>query len=148
MKDTGNYYVINHLKLFTGLTDRTLRNYLAAGILQGEKIDGVWHFSPEQVEEFVRHPAVRPSIVAKNHGIVYDFLLENKKEAEELCIILDMPDTDGAEVADFFCSRICQGDYQNIRFAFDGIPSTSRVILRGSTAEVLELVNAYQQEMK
>lgn len=147
MQDTGNYYVINHLKLFTGLTDRTLRNYLASGILQGEKIDGLWHFTPEQVEDFVRHPAVRPSIVAKNHGIVYDFLLEDKKEAEEACIILDMPDTDREAVAEFFCSRICQGDYRNIRFAFDGVSSTSRVILRGSTAEVLRLVNEYNQQM-
>lgn len=148
MQDTGNYYVINHLKLFTGLTDRTLRNYLASGILQGEKIDGLWHFTPEQVEDFVRHPAVRPSIVAKNHGIVYDFLLEDKKEAEEACIILDMPDTDREAVAEFFCSRICQGDYRNIRFAFDGVSSTSRVILRGNATEVLQLVNAYHQEMK
>ena len=148
MQDTGNYYVINHLKLFTGLTDRTLRNYLASGILQGEKIDGLWHFTPEQVEDFVRHPAVRPSIVAKNHGIVYDFLLEDKKEAEEACIILDMPDTDREAVAEFVCSRICQGDYRNIRFAFDGVSSTSRVILRGNATEVLQLVNAYHQEMK
>ena len=147
MQDTGNYYVLNHLKLITGLTDRTLRNYLASGILQGEKIDGLWHFTPEQVEDFVRHPAVRPSIVAKNHGIVYDFLLENKKEAEEACIILDMPGTDKEAVAEFFCSRICQGDYQNIRFAFDGVLSTSRVILRGSTAEVLRLVNEYNHQM-
>jgi len=148
MQDTGNYYVINHLKLITGLTDRTLRNYLAAGILQGEKINGLWHFAPEQVEEFLCHPAVRPSIVAKNHGIVYDFLLENKKETEEICIILDMPGKDRKAVSEFFCSRICQGDFRNIRFAFDGISSALRVILRGSTAEVLGLVNAYNQEMR
>ncbi|MBR3973324.1 MAG: hypothetical protein IKJ99_05175 [Oscillospiraceae bacterium] len=148
MQDTGNYYVLNHLKLITGLTDRTLRNYLASGILQGEKIDGLWHFTAEQVEEFVRHPAVRPSIVAKNHGIVYDFLLDNKKQAEEICIILDMPGANRAETADFFCSRICEGDYRNIRFAFDGISSTSRVILRGNTADVLGLVNAFKQKMK
>lgn len=147
MQDTGNYYVINHLKLFTGLTDRTIRSYLASGILQGEKINGLWHFTPEQVEDFVRHPAVRPSIVAKNHGIVYDFLLERKKEKEEACIILDMPGVDREAAAEFFCGCICEGDYQNIRFAFDGISSTSRVILRGSTAEVLRLVNEYNQQM-
>ena len=36
MTDTGNYYVLNHLVLITGLTDRTLRSYIASGILQGE----------------------------------------------------------------------------------------------------------------
>ena len=78
MQDTGAYYVINHLVMFTGLTDRTIRNYIATGILKGEKINGLWHFTPEQVDEFVRHPAVRPSILAKNNSLVYDFLLEDK----------------------------------------------------------------------
>lgn len=64
----GNYYLISHLVLSTGLTDRTIRNYIASGILQGEKINGLWHFTPEQVERFLRHPAVRPSILAKTMG--------------------------------------------------------------------------------
>lgn len=59
------YYVINELVMFTGLTDRTIRNYLSSGILQGEKVDGMWRFTSDQVEEFVKHPAVRPSILAK-----------------------------------------------------------------------------------
>ena len=76
----GNYYLISHLVLSTGLTDRTIRNYIASGILQGEKINGLWHFTPEQVEHFLRHPAVRPSILAKNNGLVYDFLLYTRKQ--------------------------------------------------------------------
>lgn len=34
MEGTGNYYLISHLVLATGLTDRTIRNYIASGILQ------------------------------------------------------------------------------------------------------------------
>lgn len=30
---TGNYYLISHLTLITGLTDRTIRNYISAGFL-------------------------------------------------------------------------------------------------------------------
>ena len=48
------YYVINELVMFTGLTDRTIRNYLSSGILQGEKVDGMWRFTSDQVEEFVK----------------------------------------------------------------------------------------------
>ena len=59
MEGSGKYYLISHLVLLTGLTDRTIRKYISSGILQGEKIDGLWHFTPEQVEGFVRHPAVR-----------------------------------------------------------------------------------------
>lgn len=143
MQDTGNYYVINHLVMFTGLTDRTIRNYIAAGILKGEKINGLWHFTPEQVDEFVRHPAVRPSILAKNNSLVYDFLLEDKKQKQEICMILDIPHSDRKKIAEFFCYCITNDGYHNIRFSFDGVTDMARVILKGDAMEVLRLVNEY-----
>lgn len=73
MENTADYYVINQVVMFTGLTDRTIRNYISSGILQGEKINGVWCFTPEQVEAFISHPSVRPSILAKNNGLVNDY---------------------------------------------------------------------------
>lgn len=142
----GHYYLIKHLTLITGLTDRTIRNYLAMGILQGEKINGLWHFTPEQVENFIRHPSVRPSIQAKHHGLVYDFLLETKKSVPETCVILDLPGTDKKSIAEFFCYRINNGGYHHIQFSFDGIGTLPRVILKGDPAEVMKLVNAYYQE--
>ena len=141
---TGNYYNIRSLVLFTGLTDRTIRNYISLGLLEGEKINGLWHFTPEQVERFIRHPAVRPSIQAKNNGIVYDFLIENKRKQPECCIILDLPGEDKKETAEFFCYRINQGDYKNIRFSFDAVEGTPRVIIRGGTEDVLGLVNEWR----
>ncbi len=143
MQDTGNYYVINHLVMFTGLTDRTIRNYIATGILKGEKINGLWHFTPEQVDEFVRHPAVRPSILAKNNSLVYDFLLEDKKQKQEICMIFDIPHADKKKIAEFFCYRITNDGYHNIRFSFDGVTDMARVILKGDATEVLRLVNEY-----
>lgn len=145
MQDTGNYYLINHLVMFTGLTDRTIRNYIASGILQGEKINGLWHFTSEQVDSFVRHPAVRPSILAKNNSLVYDFLLEDKKKKQEICMILDIPQADKKSTAEFFCYRITNEDYHNIRFSFDGVMDMARVILRGDATEVLRLVNEYNE---
>ena len=46
MKDC---YTIEDMAVFTGLTDRTLRNYLNEGRLTGEKVDGAWRFSPEDL---------------------------------------------------------------------------------------------------
>ena len=146
MQDTGKYYVINHLVMFTGLSDRTIRNYIASGILQGEKIKGLWHFTPEQVEEFVRRPAVRPTILAKNNGLVYDFLLDRKKTGQEMCVILDTPCADKKTVAEYFCYSINSGGYHNIQFSFDGVMETSRVILKGDAAEVLRLVNEHNSK--
>ena len=144
MEGMGEYYLISHLVLFTGLTDRTIRNYIASGILQGEKINGLWHFTPEQVEHFLRHSAVRPSILAKNNGLVYDFLLDTKKTAQEVCVILDLPGMDKKAVAEFFCYRISNGGYSNIRFSFDGVEAMPRVILKGEAAQVLGLVDEFR----
>ena len=140
---TGNYYVLGHLVQFTGLTDRTLRNYISMGILQGEKINGLWHFTPEQVETFVRHPAVQPSILAKKNATVYDFLLDNKKKAHQICIILDLPGEDEKRLMEYFAYAICNGDFHDFRFSFDSIEGEPRVILRGDAQEVMKLVDGY-----
>ena len=146
MKDdqvTGNYYTLGHIVQFTGLTDRTLRNYISMGLLIGEKINNIWHFTPEQVEAFVKSPSVRPSILAKKNALVYDFLLDDKKKSEQCCIILDIPGVNEKEASEFFCYSINDGTYQNIHFSFDSAGYTPRVILKGDASEVLKLVNNF-----
>ena len=146
MENTGNYYLINHLVLCTGLSDRTIRSYISSGILQGEKINGLWHFTPEQVESFIRHPAVRPSILAKQNAAVYDFLLDNQKTTCQSCMILDIPGKSKKDIAEYFCYRISNEDFRNIQFSFDGVASISRVILKGETTEILRLVNGFVED--
>lgn len=141
--ETGNYYGINSLILFTGLSDRTIRSHIASGILEGEKINGLWHFTPEQVDAFIRHPSVRPSILAKKNAMVYDFMLDTRKTTHQMCTILDLPGVDAKAVAEFFCYSINDGPYHNIQFSFDNLNGTPRVILKGDTTEVLNLIQAY-----
>lgn len=150
MKDTsatGNYYNIKAVTLITGLTDRTIRNYISLGLLKGEKINGLWHFLPEQVEEFMRHPAVRPSIEAKNNGIIHDFLLQTNKKEPSVCLILDIPDADPKETAEFFMYAINNGaELRDLEFSFDALYETPRVILKGPTNQIMDLVNRYHQQ--
>lgn len=140
----GSYYLISHLVLITGLTDRTLRSYLSSGILQGEKINGLWHFTAEQVEHFLRHPAVKPSIQAKRNALVYDFMIDTKKQEPQICVIMDLPGCDVKKTAAYFCYSISTGEYRDIQFSFDDTGGTPRVILKGKTADVLKLVNKYK----
>lgn len=140
--ETGHYYTLGHLSQITGLTDRTLRTYLKNGILEGEKINGIWHFTEAQLDAFLRHPAVRPSIQAKNNAIVYDFMLDTKKPEPRACIILDMPDLDREIAARHFCEAICYGGFRDLRFSYDGVDSP-RVILSGPATQILSLVNSY-----
>jgi len=148
MENTGSYYVINHVSMITGLTDRTIRNYIASGVLQGEKINGVWHFTPEQVETFLLVPEVRLSIRSKNKSLVYDFMLDDFKKEDEACIILDLPNADRKIVMEEFAYRINNGSYRNINFSFETYGKTPRVILKGKMEDVLEISNAYWNRVK
>ena len=69
------YYTINEISIMTGLTTRTIRNYLKSGLINGEKINGIWMFSHEDFSDMLVNPAIKPSIQAKNNAVVYDFLL-------------------------------------------------------------------------
>lgn len=141
-------YLISHITLITGLSDRTIRNYIASGILKGEKINGIWHFTPEEVDAFIKNPAVRPSIVAKNNSVVYDFMLNDSKKEEETCVILDLPKCDIKETAEFFCYGISNGDYKDINFSFDGNYKTPRIILRGKLSDVFGLIGDYYKSSR
>ena len=140
--EIGHYYTLGHLSQITGLTDRTLRTYLKHNILEGEKINGVWHFTGEQLDAFLRNPTVRPSIQAKNNAIVYDFMLDTKKPEPRTCIILDLPGLDQKAASKFFCEAICYGSYRDLRFSLDSIDSP-RIILSGPMDQILALVNSY-----
>ena len=141
-------YLISHLTLITGLSDRTIRNYIASGILKGEKINGIWHFTPEEVDAFIKNPAVRPSIVAKNNSVVNDYMLNDSKKEEETCVILDLPKCDIKETAEFFCYGISNGDYKDINFSFDGNYKTPRIILRGKPSDVFGLIGDYYKSSR
>ena len=150
MKDTsatGNYYNIKAITLITCLTDRTIRNYISLGVLEGEKINGLWHFTPEQVEAFIRHPAVRPSIQAKNNAVIYDFLLNTARKEPAVCMILDLPNCDQKKTAEFFMYAINNGiECRDLEFSFDGVYETPRVILKGPAQQIMDLVNQYYQQ--
>ena len=140
---TGNDYTLGHLALFTGLTDRTLRNYLASDILQGEKINGVWHFTPEQAQALIAHPTARAAILAKKNAIIYDFLLNAYKASNQCCLILDLPQADDQSTIEYFCDSINHGDFHDLQFSFDSISGMPRVILRGPSQQILALANGY-----
>ncbi len=142
----GKYYTLGELVMFTGLTDRTLRNYLTSGLLKGKKIDGIWQFTCEQVEQFISHPTVRPSIEAKRNSVVYDFLISSEETVGHSCIIMDLPSKDKECANEYFCNQINNGDFQNLKFSLN-VPKNKplRIILKGKTAQILSLINGYYQ---
>lgn len=139
-------YTINDLALFSGLSTRTLRNYLKSGILVGEKIDGIWKFTDEEADAFMSNPAVKPSILAKNNALVYDFMLDKHKKTNEICTILDLyvNDDEAAELSNHFCTAVnnCTPEV-NLRLTFEKSGNNVRIIIKGAAEQVLEIINDY-----
>ncbi len=138
-------YHIEQLSMITGLTTRTLRNYLKADILHGSKENGIWQFSEEQIRDFIMHPSVRPSIQAKHHAIVYDFLSGYDNTPNEACVLLNLTvEKEKAEnISAFFCEAANRSNH--IRFAFSYCGGTAKLILKGAEAEVREIMREYDQ---
>ena len=139
------YYTLNEVAMMTGLTTRTLRNHITMGVLKGEKKDGVWRFSVEELGEFFQNPYVKPSIQAKKKSIVFDFLKQNKKQTNEMCTIIDINAnlTNAQKISAFFCEQISNLDGVNIQFSSETFHSCVRVILKGPEGVVMGILNSY-----
>lgn len=138
-------YTINEVAVMSGLTTRTLRNYMKMGILKGEMVEGVWKFTEEEIGEFFQNPYVKPSIQAKNKAIVFDFLAKNEKRINEICTIIDVcvEKHEAEEIAAFFCKEVSKRKEEKIKFSFERNGVHARVILSGYEDVVMEILNAY-----
>ena len=86
-----DYLSVDDVAAMSGLSVRTIRRYIAAGQLEGEKADGVWRFTAEQFGAFLRQDMVRQSVRAKVSGRVCDFLLAEERRESAVCLIWDQP---------------------------------------------------------
>lgn len=141
------WYTMNDVAMMTGLTTRTLRNYLRQGLLKGEKVDGVWRFTEEEYEVFLAHPAVKPGLRAKKNAIVNDFMLLDAKKENQTCVILDfcMEREDAKRAAEFFCQQMKVQEDDSLQFGMEWYKKNMRVILSGTEAGVKEIMKRYYE---
>lgn len=136
-------YTLNDLALMTGFTTRTLRNYLTQGLLKGEKANGVWQFSAEDIDRFFSEPFVKEGLRIKRSSVVFDFMADRRKKEERFCMILDIPASvkKGNEISAFFCDKI--KELTDIRFNYGWDGGICRVIISGAADAVAEMMKAY-----
>lgn len=136
-------YNINELAMMSGFTTRTLRNYMNQGLLHGEKIDGMWRFTAEDVDKFFGESFVKEGLKVKRNAMVFDFLTDTTKKTNRACVILDLPvsDDEGDGVSDFFCDKMESASDTVFTYVRDY--NMSRIILVGSEDQVVDIMKAY-----
>lgn len=139
-------YTINHVALMSGLSSRTIRNYMKMGFIEGEMINGVWHFSAEDVGNFFDNPNVAPAIKAKRNALIFDFLSDEYKQQDAMCTVIDHQATleEANALSEFFCDEINREWAGIVRFGFSFNGTRARIILTGPEDAVQQLLTRYK----
>lgn len=134
-------YNLKVLSMITGLTDRTLRNYLSAGILTGEKEQGKWYFTEKQIQAFLEHEYVKPAMKAKQNAILFDYLKYDARKGNTACIVLRLREENSKDVATFFCDAVNQR--HGLTMTFDRNKGENKVVLVGEEEAVYQVLAEY-----
>ncbi|HIQ61959.1 MAG: helix-turn-helix domain-containing protein [Christensenellales bacterium] len=121
----------------TGLTEKTLRNYMRMGLLRGEKSRGKWQFPPEALEALLTHPYTRPSIRRQGRILVEDFL-QGARGGERACVVLDLclaAPEDGARLRRALVESVNRS-VPPVRMVYEQDAAQARVFLSGDAQTV------------
>ena len=136
-------YNLNDVAMMTGFSTRTLRSYLSQGLLKGTKSNGVWSFSPEDLDSFFSEPFVREGLRIKRNSIVFDFMSARNEKSPRSCVILDIPCSvsEGNKISGFFCDEMKL--VKDVIFSYGWSNGVCRVILNGAEDQVARIMNDY-----
>ncbi len=139
-----DHYDLNQLALITGFTTRTLRNHINMGLLNGEKINGKWVFTSEEVDVFMAQVFVKQAAISKRNTQVFDFLADTSKKSNRICTVLDyVVDSDEAIEISQFYQNIINESACDIEFKYMYDKGIARVILSGSEDQVIDIMKKY-----
>lgn len=74
----------------TGLTERTIRNYLKNGKLQGKQIGAQWRFTEDDIKRLFEDVTVTNNVAQNNHDRVFEFLKHDPKP-DTGAVVINVP---------------------------------------------------------
>lgn len=85
-------YTVEDIAKMTGLTGRTIRNYLADGRLRGRKIGSQWRFTESDITALFSAPeAAAAGSTAAGSDAVSEFLKPQNRSGVSICTVIDYP---------------------------------------------------------
>lgn len=142
-------YTVDDIACMTGLTSRTIRNYLKGGSLEGKKIGGQWRFTMKDIEKLFNNGNVTKDIQDSKKQQVLDFIdgVNSDMSGEiQICTIVDYY-CDNKQDAKILADKLAavinhSGEDTNdgAKYSYDYIEkeAKARFILFGSPAFIIK----------
>lgn len=145
-----NLYTVDDVAEKTGLTSRTIHNYIRDGKLKGKKIGVQWRFTEENIEALFKDKKVENDVMDSKNTIVLEFLEQKEHIMPEVCSIIDYPFQD-KKLADNSCQLLLDfvnslNEKERFKFSYQYIEKqkVARFIVIGNiqcVKELLEIIN-------
>ncbi len=136
-------YTVADVAELTGLTSRTIRNYLKDGTLQGRKIGVQWRFTEEDINRLFSEVDIGGQKVVHIEDVASAFLQEGSQTEAEGCLMVTIPYTDQKELE--ACQekwqKICQDQTEGFVMMTEVIEDKGifRIAMRGGIRKIEEM---------
>lgn len=132
-------YTVADVAQVTGMTSRTIRNYLKDGTLTGQKIGVQWRFTEDEVKKLFSRQEPGQSTPTQ---IVRGFLGAEERTQTVSCVLLDIPDVAAEDGLTFYRSlKEQQGmGIEALSYEYHDGDRLLRIAVSGSADAVAELM--------
>lgn len=141
-------YTVENIAQMTGLTSRTIRNYIAAGRLRGRKIGSQWRFTEADIEALLSDRNDPAEESAASSDKVADFLRPQSRAGISTCTIIDAPAASGdaAEALAEIVSEAAASSEAEVEFTYLDEVRVARFIITGPADAVSKLVKIVRKK--
>ncbi len=137
-------YTVADVARVTGMTSRTIRNYLKDGTLTGQKIGVQWRFTEDEVQKLFSRQQPGSSSPTQ---LVRSFLGRGECDATAVCVLVDLPgltQSEGLEVFTRLREKAASGDLM-ISYEYHEAGSLFRIAVSGEFTAVTQLMEHFTQ---
>ena len=140
-------YTVADVAQVTGMTSRTIRNYLKDGTLTGQKIGVQWRFTEDEIKKLFSRQSPGQSSPSQ---IVRGFLGEQEWEKAAFCALLDFPGVTELEGMELYhgLQEQCGEGIGSMSYEYHDEGQLLRVAVSGDTEAVMDLLNQMKAGMK
>ena len=119
------YYTISDIAKLTRLTDRTIRNYLANGSLNGKKVGGQWRFTKDDIKSLFSDNKFEDDMKNKTEKSIHSYynnqleFLDNNKCCQIIDVIIESKEERMKMFAEIKQLNKSTDEKENITFIYE-----------------------------